>query len=102
MPAVAEHRATAPGEPVYCARAASNSALRVPVVIQPERSTSVTAAMSASIIDGRENGRNSVIEKFAPETMVDNIEAVYRKLLNQKYLINLIQLYPFVLMKQII
>jgi glycosyltransferase involved in cell wall biosynthesis len=30
-----------------------------------------------------ENGRNSVKEKFAPDTMVDTIEAVYRKLLNQ-------------------
>jgi len=28
-----------------------------------------------------ENGRNSVKEKFAPETMVDTIEAVYKKLL---------------------
>jgi glycosyltransferase involved in cell wall biosynthesis len=31
-----------------------------------------------------ESGRNSVKEKFAPETMVDTIEAVYRKLLDQK------------------
>jgi hypothetical protein len=31
-----------------------------------------------------ENGRNSVKEKFAPDTMVDTIEAVYRKLLNQQ------------------
>jgi glycosyltransferase involved in cell wall biosynthesis len=30
-----------------------------------------------------ENGRGSVKEKFAPETMVDTIEAVYRKLLKQ-------------------
>ncbi|MBA7607464.1 putative glycosyltransferase EpsD [subsurface metagenome] len=30
-----------------------------------------------------ENGRESVKEKFAPETMVDTIEAVYRKLLKQ-------------------
>jgi glycosyltransferase involved in cell wall biosynthesis len=28
------------------------------------------------------NGRKSVTEKFAPETMVDTIEAVYRKLLD--------------------
>jgi glycosyltransferase involved in cell wall biosynthesis len=31
-----------------------------------------------------ENGRNSIKEKFTPETMVNTIEAVYRKLLNQK------------------
>jgi glycosyltransferase involved in cell wall biosynthesis len=30
-----------------------------------------------------ENGRESVKEKFAPETMVDAIEAVYRRLLGQ-------------------
>jgi glycosyltransferase involved in cell wall biosynthesis len=30
-----------------------------------------------------ENGRKSVIEKFAPETMVDTIEAVYRRLLQE-------------------
>ncbi len=30
-----------------------------------------------------ENGKESVKEKFAPETMVDTIEAVYRKLLKQ-------------------
>jgi glycosyltransferase involved in cell wall biosynthesis len=30
-----------------------------------------------------ENGRESVIEKFAPETMVDTIEAVYRRLLQE-------------------
>jgi len=30
-----------------------------------------------------ENGRESVKEEFAPETMVDTIEAVYRKLLKQ-------------------
>ena len=30
-----------------------------------------------------ENGRESVIEKFAPETMVDTIEAVYRRLLHE-------------------
>jgi glycosyltransferase involved in cell wall biosynthesis len=29
-----------------------------------------------------ENGRESVKEKFAPETMVDSIEAVYQKLLS--------------------
>ena len=31
-------------------------------------------------------GRESVKEKFAPETMVDTIEAVYRRLLGEKAL----------------
>jgi glycosyltransferase involved in cell wall biosynthesis len=31
-----------------------------------------------------ENGRNYVKEKFSPKTMVDTIEAIYLKLLNQK------------------
>jgi len=30
-----------------------------------------------------ENGRKSVKEKFAPETMVDTIEDIYRKLLRE-------------------
>ena len=33
-----------------------------------------------------ETGQKSVIEKFAPNTMVDTIETVYNKLLEQKAL----------------
>jgi hypothetical protein len=36
------------------------------VVIHPERKTSLTAAISASVIDGRENGRNSFLIIYSP------------------------------------
>ncbi|NQT00586.1 MAG: glycosyltransferase family 4 protein [Planctomycetes bacterium] len=59
-------------------------------LIEPKNIEQLTKACAELIEDEDlrkklgENGRNSVKEKFAPETMVDTIEAVYRKLLNQK------------------
>ncbi|MBC8472291.1 MAG: glycosyltransferase family 4 protein [Planctomycetes bacterium] len=59
-------------------------------LIEPENIEQLTKACAELIEDENlrkklgENGRNSVKEKFAPETMVDTIEAVYEKLLNQK------------------
>ncbi len=58
-------------------------------LIEPKNIEQLTKACAELIEDEDlrkklgENGRNSVKEKFAPETMVDTIEAVYRKLLNQ-------------------
>ena len=43
--------------PKYADRRSSNSRTLGPLVIQPERSTSPTAAMVASSMVGRENGR---------------------------------------------
>jgi hypothetical protein len=60
MPAVAEERPTAPDAPTYLQNACSNSAATGPVVIHPERSTPATAAISASLMEGFENGRNSL------------------------------------------
>jgi glycosyltransferase involved in cell wall biosynthesis len=59
-------------------------------LIEPKNIEQLTKACAELIEDEDlrkklgENGRNSVKEKFAPVTMVDTIEAVYRKLLNQK------------------
>ncbi len=59
-------------------------------LIEPKNIEQLTKACAELIEDEGlrkklgENGRNSVKEKFAPKTMVDTIEAVYRKLLNQK------------------
>ncbi len=59
-------------------------------LIEPKNIEQLTKACAELIEDEDlrkklgENGRNSVKEKFAPETMVDTIEAVYRKLLNQQ------------------
>ena len=58
-------------------------------LIEPKNIEQLTKACAELIEDEDlrkklgENGRNSVIEKFAPETMVDTIEVVYRKLLEQ-------------------
>ncbi|MCP4258205.1 MAG: glycosyltransferase family 4 protein [Planctomycetes bacterium] len=58
-------------------------------LIEPKNIEQLTKACAELIEDEDlrqklgENGRDSVKEKFAPETMVDTIEAVYRKLLNQ-------------------
>jgi glycosyltransferase involved in cell wall biosynthesis len=58
-------------------------------LIEPKNIEQLTKACTELIKDEDlrkklgENGRNSVKEKFAPETMVDTIEAVYRKLLEQ-------------------
>jgi len=58
-------------------------------LIEPKNVEQLTKACAELIEDEDlrmklgENGRESVKEKFAPETMVDTIEAVYRKLLKQ-------------------
>ena len=58
-------------------------------LIEPKNIEQLTEACAELIEDEDlrkklgENGRNSVKEKFAPDTMVDTIEAIYRKLLNQ-------------------
>ena len=58
-------------------------------LIEPKNVEQLTKACAELIKDEDlrkklgENGRESVKEKFAPETMVDTIEAVYRKLLKQ-------------------
>jgi glycosyltransferase involved in cell wall biosynthesis len=58
-------------------------------LIEPKNIEQLTKACAELIEDEDlrkklgENGRNSVKEKFAPGTMVDTIEAVYRKLLEQ-------------------
>jgi glycosyltransferase involved in cell wall biosynthesis len=58
-------------------------------LIEPKNIEQLTKACAELIEDEDlrkklgENGRESVKEKFAPETMVDTIEAVYRKLLKQ-------------------
>ncbi|MCH7556996.1 MAG: glycosyltransferase family 4 protein [Planctomycetes bacterium] len=58
-------------------------------LIEPKNIEQLTKACAELIEDEGlrkklgENGRESVKEKFAPETMVDTIEAVYRKLLKQ-------------------
>ena len=58
--AVAEE-ASRTGRPPYRAdNASSNSRHRGPVLIQPERRTSATAAMVASSMLGRVKGRNSM------------------------------------------
>ncbi len=57
-------------------------------LIEPKNIEQLTKACAELIEDEDlrkklgENGRNSVKEKFAPETMVDTIETVYRKLVN--------------------
>jgi glycosyltransferase involved in cell wall biosynthesis len=59
-------------------------------LIEPKNIEQLTKACAELIEDEDlrkklgEHGRNYVKEKFAPETMVDTIEAVYRKLLNQQ------------------
>jgi len=59
-------------------------------LIEPKNIEQLTTACAELIEDEDlrhklgENGRNSVKEKFAPTTMVDTIEEVYRKLLNQQ------------------
>lgn len=59
-------------------------------LIKPKNIEQLTKACAELIEDEElrkklgENGRNSVKEKFAPNTMVDTIEAVYRKLFNQE------------------
>src|SRR5690242_4600804 len=50
IPAVAEASATASPIPQYAANADSNAAHFAPVVIQPERNTFATSAISASLI----------------------------------------------------
>ncbi len=58
-------------------------------LIEPKNIEQLTKACAELVEDEGlrkklgENGRESVKEKFAPETMVDTIEAVYRKLLKQ-------------------
>ncbi len=58
-------------------------------LIEPKNVEQLTKACAELIEDEDlrkklgENGRESVKEKFAPETMIDTIEAVYRKLLKQ-------------------
>ncbi len=59
-------------------------------LVEPENVEQLINA-SAELIENKElrenlgkNGRESVKEKFAPDTMVDTIEAVYKKLLEQK------------------
>ena len=61
IPAVAEASATDLAQPVYSQNFSSNSAFFEPVVIHPERRTSPTAAISASVMLGRENGKNSFL-----------------------------------------
>ena len=56
MPAVADDSATAYRAPVISHTSCSNSAFLAPVVIQPERNTSATAAISSSDIDGFDRG----------------------------------------------
>ena len=58
-PAVAEVTATACGAPVASRKIPSSSATLGPLVIQPERSDSATAATSSSPRAGRDNGRKS-------------------------------------------
>ena len=50
---VPEERATAKRAPTRSAKASSKASTRGPVVSQPERSTSTTAATSSSRISGR-------------------------------------------------
>jgi glycosyltransferase involved in cell wall biosynthesis len=56
-------------------------------LIEPKNVEQLTAACAELIEDADlrkklgENGRESVKEKFAPETMVDTIENEYKKLL---------------------
>jgi len=58
-------------------------------LIEPKNVEQLTKACAELIEDEDlrkklgENGRESVKEKFAPETMVDTIEAVYRRLLQE-------------------
>ena len=58
-------------------------------LIEPKNVEQLTKACAELVKDEDlrkklgENGRESVKEKFAPETMVDTIEAVYQKLLKQ-------------------
>ena len=47
--------------PKYSESCFSNSCTLGPLVIQPERKVSATEAIVASSIDGRENGRNSLM-----------------------------------------
>jgi len=57
-------------------------------LIPPEDADALTAACEELIVDPRlrnrlgRAGRDSVIERFRPETMVDTIERVYRQALN--------------------
>ena len=59
--AVHELTATACAAPVKAANRCSNSATRGPVVSHPERSTASTAATSASVRSGGENGTERVL-----------------------------------------
>lgn len=58
-------------------------------LIEPKNVRELTEACAELIADEKlrkklgEAGRESVIERFAPETMVDTIEGVYRKLVKQ-------------------
>jgi len=58
-------------------------------LIEPKNVEQLTNACAELIEDRNlrerlgEQGRESVKEKFAPETMVDTIETVYRKLLKR-------------------
>src|SRR5580658_9074385 len=61
MPPVAELNARTGRPAKYADSVASNSRTCGPLVIQPERSTSATPAMVASSIEGRVNGRNSLL-----------------------------------------
>ena len=56
MQAVAELRHTAREVPHRAAICFSNSLVRGPVVIQPERNASPTSAISASVMSGGEKG----------------------------------------------
>ena len=59
-------------------------------LIEPKNVRQLTSACAELLEDENlrnklgEQGRESVKEKFAPETMVDTIEAVYRRLLGQQ------------------
>ena len=62
--------------PVRAATMSSSSATLGPVVIQPLRSTSATAAMSSSVMDGRQNGRKVArITGLYPDMGVWRLEA---------------------------
>jgi hypothetical protein len=64
MPAVADVNATACCVPTAAANCFSSSADWLPVVIHPDCSTFVTAAMSSAVMDGRENGKNGNVAAF--------------------------------------
>jgi hypothetical protein len=62
-PAVHEFSASAAGAPVKQRNSRSNSSVRGPAESHPERSVSVTAAISSSPMLGREKGRNPARRK---------------------------------------